>query len=48
MMPDTVEARHILIRPDGQAITNMDRAKEIADSLKTLVENGAVCRTSEK
>lgn len=41
MMPDTVEARHILIRPDGQAITNMDRAKEIADSLKTLVENGA-------
>ena len=40
IIPDTVEARHILIRPDGQVIANMDRAKEIADSLHTLIKNG--------
>jgi peptidyl-prolyl cis-trans isomerase D len=39
--PDTVEARHILIRPDGQIIKDLDRAKQIADSLKTLLKNGA-------
>ncbi len=39
--PDTVEARHILIRPDGQAIKDIDRAKQFADSLKTLIKNGA-------
>ncbi len=40
-VPDTVGARHILIQPNGQDIKDMDRAEEIADSLRTLLKNGA-------
>ncbi len=40
-VPDTVEARHILIQVDGQVIKDMARAHEIADSLKNLLKNGA-------
>ncbi len=40
-VPDTVGARHILIQADGQVIKDNDRAREIADSLKTLIQNGA-------
>ena len=40
-LPDSVEARHILIQPNGQDIADMKRAKEIADSIKTLIDNGA-------
>ncbi len=40
-IPDTVGARHILIQADGQVIKDIDRAEEIADSLKTLIKNGA-------
>ena len=38
---DTVGARHILIQADGQHIKDNERAEAIADSLKTLIENGA-------
>ncbi len=38
---DSVEVRHILIQPDGQVIKDMDRAKEVADSLMSLIKNGA-------
>ena len=41
MIPDTVGARHILIQVDGQVIKDIERATEIADSLKTLIKNGA-------
>ncbi len=41
LYPDSVEARHILISPDGQVIKDITRAKQIADSLKTLLKNGA-------
>jgi peptidyl-prolyl cis-trans isomerase D len=41
MYPDSVEARHILIKPDGKVISDITRAKQIADSLKTLIDNGA-------
>ncbi len=40
-IPDTVGARHILIKVDGQVIKDMARAEEIADSLKVLIKNGA-------
>lgn len=39
--PDTVQARHILIRPDGQKFADMKAARKFADSLKTAIENGA-------
>jgi len=41
MMFDSVDVRHILIQPDGQVIKDMDRAKEIADSLLNLIKGGA-------
>lgn len=41
IMNDSVEVRHILIQPDGQVIKDMDRAKEIADSLLNLIKSGA-------
>ncbi|NPA45506.1 MAG: hypothetical protein GXO49_08225, partial [Chlorobi bacterium] len=41
VMADSVDVRHILIQPDGQVIKDMDRAKEIADSLLTLIKGGA-------
>ncbi len=40
-VPDTVGARHILIQVDGQVIKDMNRAEEIADSLKTLIKKGS-------
>ncbi|MFV0589790.1 MAG: SurA N-terminal domain-containing protein [Draconibacterium sp.] len=39
MMPDSVEARHILIPVNSQA--EAVAAQALADSLKTLIENGA-------
>ncbi|PID88296.1 MAG: hypothetical protein CSB06_00945 [Bacteroidia bacterium] len=40
VLPDTVEAEHILIQPNKD-IPDLARAEEIADSLKSLIENGA-------
>ena len=40
-VPDTAGARHILIQVDGQVIKDINRAEEIADSLKNLIKNGA-------
>jgi len=40
-IPDSVEAKHILIQVDGQVIKDIDRAKEIADSLMTLIKSGS-------
>lgn len=39
MAPDSVEARHILIRPE--TYQSMEKAKAVADSLKKLIEGGA-------
>ena len=39
-LPDSVKARHILIRPQGQDEAAMKKAIGLADSLKTLVKNG--------
>ena len=39
MMPDSVEARHILLSVTTQA--ELDAAQTLADSLKTLIDNGA-------
>jgi len=38
MRPDSVRARHILI--GYSVVGNMQRAEEIADSLKTVIDNG--------
>ena len=38
---DSVEVRHILIQPDGKVIKDMDRAKEVADSLMNLIKKGS-------
>jgi peptidyl-prolyl cis-trans isomerase D len=38
---DSVEVAHILIRPDGQVIKDMDRAKVIADSIYNKIKSGA-------
>ena len=40
-MPDSIGVKHILIQIDGQAIPDMAKAKEVADSLKTEIANGA-------
>lgn len=40
-MPDSIKAKHILIQPDGVAILDLAKAKEIADSLKNAISNGA-------
>lgn len=40
-VPDSVEARHILIQPDGREILDMAQAKIVADSIKKLIDNGA-------
>ncbi len=40
-LPDTVEARHILIYPDKQKIISLERAKEVADSILALIQGGA-------
>nr|WP_319511457.1 peptidylprolyl isomerase [uncultured Draconibacterium sp.] len=39
MMPDSVEARHILLQVTTQA--EVIAAQQLADSLKTMIENGA-------
>lgn len=39
MAPDSVEARHILIRPE--TYQSVEKAKTVADSLKKLIEGGA-------
>ncbi len=42
LVPDTVEASHIIIAPNAEAnVSDMDRAEEIIDSLKVEIENGA-------
>ena len=38
--PDSVTARHILISPQNPAVQTEERAKEIADSIKILIDNG--------
>lgn len=38
--PDTVSARHILISPQNPKVGTIERAKQIADSLVTLLNNG--------
>ncbi len=38
--PDTVSAEHILISPQNPKVKTWERAKEIADSLKQVIENG--------
>lgn len=43
--PDTVSARHILISPQNPKVGTIERAKEIADSLVNLLNNGASFET---
>ncbi|MCB9000792.1 MAG: SurA N-terminal domain-containing protein [Bacteroidales bacterium] len=40
MMPDSVKARHILVAPKGQSQQDYEKAKTLADSLKTVLEKG--------
>jgi peptidyl-prolyl cis-trans isomerase D len=40
VIPDTVKARHILIRPKGQTKEDAEKAKKMADSLKIVIEKG--------
>ncbi len=40
-MPDSIGIKHILIQINGQDIPDIERAKVIADSLKSLIEKGA-------
>jgi len=40
-LPDSVRARHILIRPENNTREAYDRAKAMADSLLTLLKKGA-------
>ncbi len=40
-IPDSIEVRHILIQPDAKKIADMKRAKEVADSLLSLIKKGA-------
>lgn len=40
-MPDSIGVKHILIQINGQDIPDIERAKSIADSLKSLIEAGA-------
>jgi len=39
-IPDTIKAKHILIAIDGKSIVDIDKAKKVADSLKTAIEGG--------
>jgi peptidyl-prolyl cis-trans isomerase D len=39
-IPDSVKARHILIRPKGQTKADADLAKALADSLKEVIKKG--------
>lgn len=40
-IPDSVKARHILIRPAGQTQEDYAKAKSMADSLKNMIDKGA-------
>ncbi len=40
-VPDTVQASHILIAPDGAKIANMQDAKALIDSLETAIKSGS-------
>ena len=40
-MPDSVKARHILIQPSAQTQAAIAKARDLADSLKTLIKKGA-------
>ncbi|HEX3009525.1 MAG TPA: SurA N-terminal domain-containing protein [Bacteroidales bacterium] len=40
-MPDSVKARHILVVPTEQSQAGVDKAKQLADSIKNAVEKGA-------
>jgi peptidyl-prolyl cis-trans isomerase D len=40
-VPDSVEARHILIRPEAQTKEAVDKAKALADSIKSVIKKGA-------
>ncbi|MDF1548710.1 MAG: peptidylprolyl isomerase, partial [Bacteroidales bacterium] len=40
-LPDSIEAKHILIAIDGKSIPDKTKAKIVADSLKTAIENGS-------
>lgn len=39
-IPDSVKARHILIRPAGQTQEDYAKAKAVADSLKNMIDKG--------
>ncbi len=39
-MPDSIEAKGILIAINGSSIPDFAKAKQVADSLKTVIENG--------
>ena len=39
-LPDTIQAKHILIAINGKNIPDKERAKAVADSLKALLEKG--------
>ena len=39
-LPDSIELKHILIQPDGKKIVDINQAKTVADSLKTVINNG--------
>lgn len=40
MVPDTAQASHILIAPDGREIADMTEARKLIDSLETVIRNG--------
>ncbi len=40
MMPDSVRARHILLQPAGNTQADVDKTQALADSLKTVLDNG--------
>lgn len=47
-MPDSIEAKHIVIAINGQSIPDKTKAKLVADSLKTVIENGVDFATVAK
>ena len=47
-LPDSLEAKHILIAINGQSIPDATKAKLVADSLKTVIENGVDFATVAK
>jgi peptidyl-prolyl cis-trans isomerase D len=47
-LPDSLEAKHILVAINGQSIPDATKAKLVADSLKTVIENGVDFATVAK